>query len=479
MSFAQHRVDTDALVRLPLPAILADQGFQVQQTGGHYFAASHPKDGDDLLVYRLSDGRWGYKNKGVQEDKGNALNFLMKRGQSFLNAAHTLEAYREPDGERRLSSIMRDLDTRFTQASWEQLSEIQSIPIGEIAEFHGWTKDDKESTQTWEKYRSPDGDSIVVNPEKNFYFHQQDKEQDKGGVLQFMQRHVMPNASLGDVRKALQPMLQETGTPLRRSAPATAQVVNLPQVSDRKEEWKSLPPLSDRSRDYLMRQRGLSDETLAAYAGSIRTDIHELSSGGHLHNVAFSHFAIDKDGHAVLSGWEKKGPGKDRTFTGFHGNKGVAVFRHKDFRNAQERDEINVGFCQNLMLCESSIDALSKAQIDGLHPGDIYVSMGGTPSVAGEKALNVLIRKYEPADIVLAFDNDEPGHAFAALLEKNLARHNESFHMPVIRTRTEFPEKGKDWNDQLRFGQGKEKETREQRHPRQAPAKAVNGPEIG
>ena len=170
-----------------------------------------------------------------------------------------------------------------------------------------------------------------------------------------------------------------------------------------------------------------------------------------MHNVAFAHVAIDKDNKPVIAGWEKKGPGKDKTFNGFHGHRGIAVFKHRDFDNADERGPDHVGFCQKMILCESSIDALSKAQMDGRHPGDVYVSIGGTPSAAAEKSLSALIRKNEPQEVVLAFDNDDAGRGFAIHMERHLAKENLKFTMPHFTSRTVFPPKDfKDWNDMLK-----------------------------
>ncbi|MBN6739849.1 toprim domain-containing protein [Acidithiobacillus sp. MC6.1] len=468
------RFDTNTLTRLPLPAILADHGFQVSQTGPNRFTAFSPKDVEDLTVSRLPDGKWLYKNQNNAFDKGNALNFLMNRGETFPQAAKSLGEYQTGPSVARADGFMRDLEGRYRDAGRDELQSFQrDIPLNRFVEAHGWTLDAKESTRTWEKYRGPGDDAIVINPDKNFYFHQQNKDQDKGGVIEFTRSHVLPGASLGDVRKMLRDFtgdkrpewaLQAAGMQARVRQD---NVVELPTVTDRKEEWKALPMLTERTREYLTGLRGLAPETLDAYGKSIRSDIHEMPSGGHLHNVAFAHVALDADRNPVIAGWEKKGQGKEKTFNGFHGNKGIAVFKHKDFDNpvARGADDFigrdedgevyqpasDAGFCQRLVLCESSIDALSKAQMDGCHPGDIYVSMGGTPSASAENALSALIRKHEPDEVLIAFDNDDAGHGFALSMEKTLAEKNQHFNMPMICTRTVFPPDGaKDWNDLVR-----------------------------
>ena len=460
MSFnSNSAIDTDTLTRIPLPAILADHGYGIQQTGPGRFAAESADHAERLSISRLPDGKWLYRDQNNQDNKGNAINFLQAHGASgFREAADALYPYLQTEKSAAATALLNDLDHRYQDAGRDELQRFNTeIPLNRFVEAHGWTLDDKESTCTWEKYRSPAGDSIVISPDKNFYFHQQNKDQDKGGVIQFTQAHVLNNGSLGEARKYLRDFAGDQRSEWKMQAQQrSADVVKLPQIKDRKAEWKELSPLSPKSTHYLTALRGLEPETLAAYGKSIRTDIHQIESGGtrqggELHNVAFAHVAIDKDNQPVIAGWEKKGPGKEKTFNGFHGHRGIAVFKHKDYDNADERGPNDIGFCQKMILCESSIDALSKAQMDGRHPGDVYVSIGGTPSAAAEKSLSALIRKNEPQEVVLAFDNDDAGRGFAVHMERYLASENQKFHMPMINTRLEFPSDGlKDWNDMVR-----------------------------
>lgn len=457
MSFhSNSAIDTDTLTRIPLPAILADHGYGIQQTGPGRFAAESADHAERLSISRLPDGRWLYRDQNHAANKGNAINFLQAHGvNGFREAANALSAYVQSEKSAAATALLNDLDHRYQDARRDELQRFNTeIPLNRFVEAHGWTLDDKESTRTWEKYRSPAGDSIVISPEKNFYFHQQNKDQDKGGVIQFTQAYVLNNGSLGEARKYLRDFSGDKRPEWKVQAQTqqrSADVVKLPQIEDSKAEWKALPALSPKSAHYLTAIRGLEAETLAAYGKSIRTDIYQTEKGGELHNVAFAHIAIDKDNQPVIAGWEKKGPGKDKTFNGFHGHRGIAVFKHRDFDNPDERGPDDVGFCQKMILCESSIDALSKAQMDGRHPGDVYVSIGGTPSAAAEKSLSALIRKNEPQEVVLAFDNDDAGRGFAVHMERYLANENQKFHMPPINTRTEFPlDERKDWNDMLK-----------------------------
>ena len=185
MSFnSNSAIDTDTLTRIPLPAILADHGYGIQQTGPGRFQAESPDHSERLSISRLPDGKWLYRDQNHAANKGNAINFLQAHGvDSFREAANALSLYTQPKKSAAATALLNDLDHRYQDAGRDELQRFNAeIPLNRFVEAHGWTLDDKESTLTWEKYRSPAGDSIVISPDKNFYFHQQNKDQDKGGV---------------------------------------------------------------------------------------------------------------------------------------------------------------------------------------------------------------------------------------------------------------------------------------------------------
>ena len=447
-------INTEALTRIPLPAILADHGYGLQQTGPGRFLAESPDHAERLSISRLPDGKWVYRDQNHHDNKGNALHFMQSHGHTgFQVAANALTAYTQPERLAEAQSLLNDLDHRYRDAGREELQRFNAgIPLNRLAETHGWVLDVKESTRTWEKYRSPSGDAIVINPAKNMYFHQQNKDHDKGGVIQFTQHHILNNGTLGDARKYLRNFTGDMRAEWQIEAQQRAASVPLAQqIENRNDEWKALPTLTPRSLRYLTDQRGLDVRTIAAYGDrSMRTDIYQKPGGSELHNVAFANVAVDQDNKAVLSGWEKKGAGTEKSFSGFHGQRGITVFKHKDFNSRDERPPEDVGTCQKMVLCESSIDALSKAQMDRCRPGDIYVSTGGTPSAAAKKALAALIQKNQPQEVILAFDNDTAGHGYARQMEEHLAEQSQTPGLPTFSIRKEFPEGAKDWNEVLK-----------------------------
>ncbi|MDD5280449.1 toprim domain-containing protein [Acidithiobacillus sp.] len=447
-------INTEALTRIPLPAILADHGYGLRQTAPGRFLAESPDHAERLSISRLPDGKWLYRDRNREDNKGNALRFLQAHGhQGFHGAAKALAVYTQPDRQAAAQSLLNDLDQRYRDAGREELRRFNTeIPLNRLAEAHGWAMDNKESTKTWEKYRSPSGEAIVINPGKNLYFHQQNKDHDKGGVIQFTQNHILNNGSLGEVRKYLRDFAGDQRNDWQREAQQrAASAPPVLQIGNRKNEWRSLPLLTPESLRYLVNQRGLDVKTIATYGErSMRTDIYRTPGGGERHNVAFANVAVDQDNKAVLSGWEKKGAGTEKSFSGFHGQRGITVFKHKDFNSQDVRLSEDVGTCQKMVLCESSIDALSKAQMDGCRPGDIYVSTGGTPSAAAKKALAALIQKNQPLEVVLAFDNDMAGHGYARQMKEHLVEQSQMPGMSNFSIRTEFPDGVKDWNETLK-----------------------------
>ncbi|MCR2831558.1 hypothetical protein NR402_14890 [Acidithiobacillus ferrooxidans] len=69
-------INTEALTRIPLPAILADHGYGLQQTGPGRFLAESPDHAERLSISRLPDGKWLYRDQNRQDNKANALHFM-------------------------------------------------------------------------------------------------------------------------------------------------------------------------------------------------------------------------------------------------------------------------------------------------------------------------------------------------------------------------------------------------------------------
>jgi len=312
---------------------------------------------------------------------------------------------------------------------------IRDIPLPRLLEDNGWELDRRESSRNAMKYRAGNDVLIVGQKEGRWvYFNPQNKE-DNGTIVNFGLNHIDPN--LGHVRQMLRPYLGESQnqTPPRNlmTSPTAGEREAKTEV---RSEWKNLSPLQGKANDYLQ-ARDIRPETLQTYARSIRTENIK-----HHENIAFAHVRFLEDHNVFqISGWERKGPGRDgKSFSGFSGNKGIAVFAHKERDPNQPTGQIH--------LCEASIDALSKAQLDELPRQDFYVSLGGGWGRETERALTALIERQQPQGIVIGLDADETGRTKSAELQSMLAHHRDGNgkNYEILNV---FPEGAKDWSELL------------------------------
>jgi reverse gyrase len=90
---------------------------------------------------------------------------------------------------------------------------------------------------------------------------------------------------------------------------------------------------------------------------------------------------------------------------------------------------------RRVVVTESMIDAMSYYQVNG-RAGDLYVSFAGSMSDAQAEQLRDIVLK-APA-VVVATDNDQQGHKYAALLQQ--WRPDATIDIPS----------SEDWNEELR-----------------------------
>ena len=97
-----------------------------------------------------------------------------------------------------------------------------------------------------------------------------------------------------------------------------------------------------------------------------------------------------------------------------------------------------------MVVAETAIDALSYAALFGLERKRFVSTAGQLNPEQPELLKRAAVKMMDPyAEIILALDNDEAGHAMAERLMPSL---NE-----VLPCRPHFPTAaGTDWNDELR-----------------------------
>lgn len=289
------------------------------------------------------------------------------------------------------------------------------IDIRDVMASRGCVVDPKQSSRAYTVLRHANGDKLIVTRKANrhwIYANAHDNR-DRGTVIDFLGSR--DRVTLGEIRKELRPWLAGglTLTSPRLSLPElvpsqhdTARVVGA---------WENAKPTKDR-HPYLEDERGIPVSVLAdpIFADRIRID--------HRGNALMSH--LNANG---LCGFEIK----NRGFTGFAtgGTKGLGCSRPRPTD-------------QELIVCETWIDLLSLAAIEGTE-GKRFLSVAGQISPAQEAMLVSAARKMpQGSTVVLALDNDEGGEKLAAQIGQALSGHAIQMHTP--------PRQGDDWNDVLR-----------------------------
>jgi hypothetical protein len=241
---------------------------------------------------------------------------------------------------------------------------------------------------------------------------------DKGTIVDYLQNRNggRANFSLGHVKKRVRGHAVMSPKPLRGSfVPGMPHPVgiraprNLSLVAERWNEARGVWGLP-----HYLESRGITAQTVAAYASALRMD----RKG----NVLFGH--TNQNGEIV--GYEIVGP----EFKGF-AKGGVRLLCRLGPVEGVEPVKI--------ALTESGVDALSLAQLVGRRDA-LFCSTGGALSAHTVSQVERLAGKYPAAEILLGFDNDEEGEAFAAKIEKALTGRGS--------VRRLVP-KAKDWNEQL------------------------------
>jgi Toprim domain-containing protein len=423
------------LREIPLPAFLASQGYSAAWRSPRNYLMTGK--GESLVAGRKGD-IWLYYDQIDPGNKGTIVNWMQAHGEPNLGRIrHDLRAWLAPE---RLESLMQAQQTMDQTLNREQAAEldrfVHEIPLPRFLQELGYQFDRRESGRNSFKYRDEKNVLIVSQKEGAWRYFNALDEKDHGTVIQFVQNHGLAGG-LGEARRFLRPYIGAARTEWRMAPLDAARVAeHCTPSGDVAPAWEALSPVQASGMTYLLR-RGLSLETLRTYGRAIRSEI----INGH-QNIAFAHVQHDEgEGSFKITGWERKGPGRDgRTFSGFSGHKGLAGFMHP------ERDPGRP--LHRATVCESSIDALSKAQMDGANPQDAYLSLGGGYGKETERALEAFLLKHQPKEVMLGLDNDAAGQrktqSLQSLLEKIKAAHFTAFDVKVAVARN-----AKDWNEML------------------------------
>ena len=259
------------------------------------------------------------------------------------------------------------------------------------------------------------GHKIIVTREADghFVYFSANGGSDSGTIIDFVQRQHGYN--MGEVRKHLRGVAAPTISTADRSQHA---ILLHPVSKDRGDVVRRLAAMPgvtyENGHAYLTR-RGLGADILTheRFINRIRT--------GEKGEAVFPHY--DKEG---ICGYEQKNQG----FTGFSpgGTKGVWT---SNITKADAR----------LFIGESSIDCMSHFAIHK-DPSTRYISTSGSWNDKTPELIKEATTKHPGKTVILGFDNDEGGKKFEEATRELLKDSGKE----II---TQWPTRGKDWNDQL------------------------------
>lgn len=319
----------------------------------------------------------------------------------------------------------------------DELEQIKRLDLRVLAaELLGYTVCVKKSSRGSTAMDGPDGGRILIGlAGDGHYVFCSVRGQASGSIVDLYQHH-HPGASIGEVRKAVRPFLEDgmgfvPGVPPHRSpgsAPSLSELEPLRPIEKdilgvraRYAGFESIGPY----HSYLREERGLPPAILRdpKFADRIRVDERG--------NAIFPHFNADG-----LCGWEAK----NCDFTSFAagGKKGLwcSVPAEGDDR---------------LVIAESAIDALSYAAIRGAARARFVSFSGGLNPGQPELLARAMNRMPTGSRVIAAVDNDEAGDRFVDQLGElvdGIGRED------LVFLKGRPAERGDDWNDTLRSFSG-------------------------
>lgn len=295
----------------------------------------------------------------------------------------------------------------------------RGICCARVLEQHGYVWDASESTDASAKYRRDD-DLVVVQVAEGLGIGWMAVRGDggRGGrcgdVISLWQD--LTGDSLGRTRVALRRWMG-SAAPSRTLRPASPSRPRLPPVTFDPGAWSRQALLREGSAGwvYLTEARGLDPGTIRRAMGRLRE--------GPYGTVWFLH--ADPRAPDMPTGWERRGP----SFDGYAKSGVKALYFPWQ----------NTGF-RRLVLCESAIDALSYAQVDGCRRDTLYASHAGA---IGEETWRLLTDVAAGLDVVLGSDRDAAGERFVVALRDRLGTVARS----ITEGRIPAEDGLKDWND--------------------------------
>lgn len=282
------------------------------------------------------------------------------------------------------------------------------INISEYLASKGFELDKSKSCMSYAVMRKDNLKYVVTRAQDGHYVYTDaHNPQNAGSIIDACQS--LTGKNLGQTRKELRPWIGafppkvET---IKYQAKVEKTEADFPKII---ASWEQAKPVFDYS---YFQERKIDIETVNLY----RDNIKQTENG----TLLFRHFTPKS---SSVSGFEYK----SKDYAGFSkgGQKGLCVFRNCDAAGLRQ-----------IKVCETALDALSKAQLEGLPKDVAYVSLAGNPSIEQIEQLKTVVDHYG-LDLVTAVDNDKGGD----LIAKQINAHQGE-------CKRELP-MSKDWNMDL------------------------------
>lgn len=318
----------------------------------------------------------------------------------------------------------------------DELEEFKQIDLVNYVRSYGYKPVRGEVSRNSASLKNEStGHKIVVTRESDghFVYFSANGGSDSGTIIDFVQKQHGYN--IGEVRKHLRGFSPDIATAERSQKAILLQPTNRSR-GDIVRKLTMMPGVTYEGGHAYLARRGLGADILTheRFINRIRT--------GERGEAVFPHY--DKEG---VCGYEQKNQG----FTGFSpgGTKGIWT------SNSSKADT-------RLFIGESAIDCMSHFAIHK-DANTRYISTGGSWNDKTPELIKEAAAKHPGKTVILGFDNDDGGKTF----EKTTRELLKDSGKELV---TQWPERGKDWNDQL-LGKDSRKEkaeAKEQEQPNQA-----------
>ena len=336
------------------------------------------------------------EKKSDRTEKKTRLVAVSKR-----NMGNTNQPIKKKNKKTEIGLYMKNSNSEIEKFKTE-------IDLCRYLESQGWQKDYNASCRSSAVLRQNNEKIIVGKQRGHFVYKNTKRPGDQGSIIEYIQKRKKIN--LGQVRKILRPALHNQNFKSLHDWKAPKYAINQAQ-----DKWLNNKDVFD--FDYL-NKRGIKKETVQTYSFVIKQNPNNK-------NLMFAHRGPDG-----FSGYEIKGPGEPRGKFSAGGKKSF-------FPLQREKESVS-----RIVITETAIDALSKAQMEGMRKDTAYVSTAGNPSDTQLEQLFNLCQQTRIKKVVLAQDNDKGG-------DEQAEKYQEILQNAPIEIEREIPEVGKDWNEML------------------------------